>query len=111
AQVMFAIERERKMLGVPRENGGAIQERPAKRQEMSEHQPAAFPPRLRAEDAAVKIHRGRHVRGDEREVNHGSDQQRVSEPQSQQAQGRDEKPNAPAPAAKSAGARPMNGLG
>src|SRR6266540_2823860 len=96
---------------VARQDSGAINDCAAKRQEMSEHEPAPFPPRLRAEDAAVKIHRGPHVWRDEREINRRRHEQRVSDPQTQHTQGSDEKANARAPAAQPTSAGPMSGFG
>src|SRR6185369_7435399 len=96
---------------VARQDSGAINDCSAKRQKMSEHEPAAFPPRLRAEYATVKIHRGRHIWRDKREIDRWRHEQRVSDVQSQHTQGSDEKPNSRAPATQSTGAGPMSGFG
>ena len=95
----------------PGEDGGAINQRAAEREKMPEHEPAPFPPRHRAEDAAVVIHRGRHVRRGEREINRGRHEQHVSQTQPKHAQSGDEKPDASPPAAQLTGARPMDRFG
>jgi hypothetical protein len=95
------------MLFVAREDGGAVNQRAAERLEMFKHEPASFPPGHEAENPAVEIHRGRHVRRGKREINRRRHGQKIGDPQAKHAQRRDEKPDAPMSATQLAGTGPM----
>ena len=74
---------------------------------MPEHQPATLPPGQRAEDAAVVVHRGRHVGRDETEIDRRRHEQQLGQAQAEHTQDRKEKPDAPAATAQLTGAGPM----
>ncbi len=97
--VLFTIEREGKLVGVAGEDGGAINQCATERPEMFEHEPAPFPPRLRAEDATVKIHRGRYIGRGEAEIDGGKNAEQIAEARAEQSDGGDEECNAATPAA------------
>ena len=97
--VLFAVEREGKLVGVACEDGGAVNQRATERPEMFEHEPAPFPPRLRAKDATVKIHRGRDIGRGEAEIDCGKNREQVAEARAEQPDRGDEKRDAATPAA------------
>ena len=104
---MFPVKENENLFVLPARIAVRSMMRAAKRKEMFEDEPAAFPPRHTAENTAVKIHRGGHIRRREGKINRARHGQNISEAQAQHAQRGDEKPDAPASAAQLTRARPM----